>query len=80
VFAGLAVFKKGAVLPVQREAVVIEITFRVRSEREGVEITKVVVPAGNVKTWAKNCVTLANRPVDPATEKLIFSGDSSDSG
>ena len=39
-------FQLGAVLPVQRVAVVIEITFRLRLVQKTVEITKVVVRAG----------------------------------
>ena len=67
-------------MPVQREAVVIEITTRVRRGMGGVEITKVVVPAGNFEIWAKNCLKLANRLADPAREELIFPGDSGESG
>ena len=43
VIAGLTVFNGGGRRPVQRVAVVIEITFRVRFVPKTVEITKVVV-------------------------------------
>jgi len=46
VVAGLTVFNGEAVLPVQRESVVIEITIRVRFVQKTVEITKVVVRLG----------------------------------
>jgi hypothetical protein len=46
VIAGLTVFNGGGRRPVQRMAVVIEITFSVRLVQKSVEITKVVVRLG----------------------------------
>jgi hypothetical protein len=53
--------------PVQREPVVIEITLRLRPGGTRVEITKVVVRAGNVQMWRpKLPLKPANHPADHA--------------
>jgi hypothetical protein len=52
--------------PVQREPAVIEITLRLRPGQTRVEITKVVVRAGNVQMWRPNC------PLSWPTTRLIM--------